>query len=112
MPRFPAPGGNNSSVFIGWLDASMLGPNPGPEFKIVSMSEPGTTSVSGLGEAAYYSASPQETAVSVLYHGEILKVGAVGSKNPGIKAAIIAVAKQFWASCDGSGAQDHAPHLL
>ena len=86
----------NSSVYAGWLDASVLGPNPVTVFKI-TLQQPGAQveQVPGLGQAAYYVAKSNESSVSFLYHGKIVMVGAVGSTNPGLKAAILAAAKQF-----------------
>jgi hypothetical protein len=95
--RFNRPSGN-ASAYAGWLDASAFGPNPAAVFK-VTLQQPGAqvVAVPGLGQAGYYVTKGDESSVSILYHGKVVMVGAVGSTNPGLKAAILAAAKQFMA---------------
>jgi hypothetical protein len=52
-------------------------------------------SISGLGEAAILNASPADSTLSILYKGRIVIVSTVGSKNAGIKAALIQTARQI-----------------
>jgi hypothetical protein len=95
--RFNRPSGNGS-VYAGWLDAKALGPNPAATFKIyIQRPDARIESVPGLGESSYYVTSSTESSVSILYRGKLIMVGAVGSTNPGLKAAILAQAKQFLA---------------
>jgi hypothetical protein len=95
--RFNRPSGD-ASVYAGWIDASALGPNPAAMLK-TTLQDPGVRAepVPGLGQAGYYVEKTNENSVSILYHGKVVMVGAVGSTNPGLKAAILAAAKQLMA---------------
>jgi hypothetical protein len=98
--RFNALGGmSNSSVYAGMMSASMFGANnTAIAFRATITGDTGSKvePVSGLGEAAYFVINVGgEQSINVLYHGQIIKIGAVNSKNPGLKSATIAVAKQF-----------------
>lgn len=88
---------STGQVSVGLIDTKTYGMAPAAVFKIAVQPSPGQTSepVAGLGETSLFFASPADSSVSVLYHAKILVVSAQGSKNPGLKAALIQTARQI-----------------
>jgi hypothetical protein len=85
-------------VSVGLIDTKSYGvATPAAVFKIAVQPSPGQTSepVSGLGETSLYLTSPTDSSVAVLYHAKILMVSAQGSKNPGLKAALVQAARKI-----------------
>jgi hypothetical protein len=93
--RFDSQNGGMSE--IGVMDGQLVGMPTADMYKVIAMqADPGHTleSTTGLGEQAVFNKGPEDLTLSVLYHGKILIVSATGSKNPGVKAAMIAAARQ------------------
>jgi hypothetical protein len=89
--------GSNHSIYAGWMDPkALMGVPAAAAFKVAQMdkSQP-SESISGIGEAALFSTSAMESKVTILYRERLILVGTVGSKNPGVKAALIQAAKQI-----------------
>jgi len=90
---------NSSSgqVSVGVIDTKTYGMAPAAVFKISVQPSPGQTSepVAGLGETCLFLASPADSSVAVLYRARILLISAQGSKNPGLKAALVQAARQI-----------------
>ena len=87
--------GGEVSAFV--IDGPSMGATPAQMFPIVT--EPKTADekaepVPGLGDKCTLLASSTETAIFVLFHGKVLSLSAAGSKNPALKSALIAAAKQ------------------
>jgi hypothetical protein len=90
--------GSHQQVSVGLIDTKTYGLSPAAVFKIATaQASTGHTSetISGLGESNLFIASPTDSSISVLYHAKILTVGATGSKNPGLKAALVQAARQI-----------------
>jgi len=93
--RFDSKGGGSSE--IGVMDTKLTGMPVAAMYKVLATNpDPGHSleSISGLGEAAVLNKGPDDMTLSVLFHDKILIVSATGSKNPGVKAALIAAARQ------------------
>ena len=84
-------------VSVGLIDKILWGRDPRRGLQDRSSAEPRQTSepVSGLGETSLYLTSPTDSSVAVLYHAKILMVSAQGSKNPGLKAALVQAARKI-----------------
>ena len=93
---FETPNGSQS-VYAGWMDPkALMGVTAAAALKVAQMDKSQTSeSISGIGEAALFSASAMESKVTVLYRERLILVGTVSSKNPGVKAALIQAAKQI-----------------
>ena len=92
--RFDTPKGDFAE--IGVMDAKAWGMPAAALFKTLAEPSPGHTveSIAGLGESAILVKGPTDSTLSVLYHDKILLVSATGSKNPGLRAALIDAARQ------------------
>jgi len=92
--RFDAPGGHFAE--IGVMDAKAYGMPAAALFKAANQPSAGHTveSISGLGEQAILVKGPEDLTLSVLYRDKILIVSTTGSKNPGLRAAMIDAARQ------------------
>jgi hypothetical protein len=87
----------SQSVYAGWMDPkALMGVTAAAAFKVAQMDKSqAPESISGMGDAAIFSASATESKVTILYHERLILVGTVSSKNPGVKAALIQTAKQI-----------------
>jgi hypothetical protein len=86
-------------VALGLMDkANMaaLGAKPADIPRMLNEPQPGqhTETIPSLGEWNTLIASPADSSLYVLQHGYLLTLSASGSKNPGLKAALVQAAKQ------------------
>ena len=100
MCLFSASGTGDQTVSVGVMGKdAFYGASAATAFKAATAAKQGDTaeSIPGLGEAAVLVHSANDSSLSVLYHDRIVNVDATGSKNPGLRAALIATAKMVLA---------------
>jgi len=96
MCLFSASGSGGQTVSVGVMGKdAFYGASAATIFKISTAAKQGDVaeSIPGLGESAVLVTSASDRSLSVLYHERIVNVDATGSKNPGVKAALINAAK-------------------
>lgn len=96
MCMFSASGPTGQTVSLGVMGKdAFFGATAAAAFKIATTPKRGDTaeSIPGLGEAAVLVTSSTESTLNVLFHDRIINVDATGSKNAGLKAALIGAAK-------------------
>ena len=95
--EFDGPAGQGSVIVSLLGPAAMHGLSAASMLQLTSRPESGRTiePISGLGESANFRVEPNQSSLSILYHGRILSVTTNGSKNPDPKAAIIEAARQI-----------------